>query len=197
MLHGALSYLLQDDAGQVHPAHSISAGLDYPGVGPEHSYLKDSGRATYVVGARRRGAATDSRLLSRLEGIIPALETAHAVAWIDARARPLELRRRGAALRQRSRRQGRRAGDGNGYPGRVTHSAAPLPRGSWSASRPPFEPARRRRAAASSSARRRAPTSSTSPTTRSTSARTMRCARRSRPCGRRRTSSCSASPRPR
>ena len=82
VLHGSFSYLLQDDSGQVHPAHSISAGLDYPGVGPEHSYLKDSGRATYV-------AVTDSDavrglgLLSRLEGIVPALETAHAVAWVD------------------------------------------------------------------------------------------------------------------
>jgi len=81
VLHGALSYLLQDAAGQVHPAHSISAGLDYPGVGPEHSFLKDIGRATYV-------AVTDStaiegfRTLSRLEGIVPALETAHAVGWI-------------------------------------------------------------------------------------------------------------------
>jgi tryptophan synthase beta chain len=85
VLHGSLSYLLQDDAGQVHPAHSISAGLDYPGVGPEHAYLKDSGRATYV-------AVTDDQALkgfetlSRLEGIIPALESAHAVAWVDARA---------------------------------------------------------------------------------------------------------------
>jgi tryptophan synthase beta chain len=83
VLHGSLSYLLQDDAGQVHPAHSISAGLDYPGVGPEHSYLKDTGRAHYV-------AVTDAEalggfeLLSRLEGIIPALETAHAVAWVAA-----------------------------------------------------------------------------------------------------------------
>ncbi len=81
VLHGALSYLLQDAAGQVHPAHSISAGLDYPGVGPEHSWLKDSGRATYVsVGDDE---ALDGFLtLSRLEGIIPALETAHAVSWV-------------------------------------------------------------------------------------------------------------------
>jgi tryptophan synthase beta chain len=83
VLHGSLSYLLQDEHGQVHPAHSISAGLDYPGVGPEHSYLKDTGRAQYV-------AVSDSEalegfgLLSRLEGIIPALETAHAVSWIAA-----------------------------------------------------------------------------------------------------------------
>jgi tryptophan synthase beta chain len=81
VLHGALSYLLQDDAGQVHPAHSISAGLDYPGVGPEHSYLKDSGRALYVS-VRDDEAMEGFRTLSRLEGIIPALESAHAVAWI-------------------------------------------------------------------------------------------------------------------
>jgi tryptophan synthase beta chain len=81
VLHGALSYLLQDDAGQVHPAHSISAGLDYPGVGPEHSFLKDSGRATYVS-VRDDEALEGFRLLSRLEGIIPALETAHALAWM-------------------------------------------------------------------------------------------------------------------
>ena len=81
VLHGALSYLLQDDAGQVHPAHSISAGLDYPGVGPEHSYLKDSGRATYVS-VTDDEALDGFRMLSRLEGIIPALETAHAVAWM-------------------------------------------------------------------------------------------------------------------
>jgi tryptophan synthase beta chain len=81
VLHGALSYLLQDDAGQVHPAHSISAGLDYPGVGPEHSFLKDSGRATYVS-VRDDEALEGFRTLSRLEGIIPALETAHAIAWM-------------------------------------------------------------------------------------------------------------------
>ena len=81
VLHGALSYLLQDEDGQVAPAHSVSAGLDYPGVGPEHSFLKDSGRARYE-------AVTDGEALcalhqlSTLEGIIPALETAHAVAWV-------------------------------------------------------------------------------------------------------------------
>ncbi|MBK6305664.1 MAG: tryptophan synthase subunit beta [Gemmatimonadetes bacterium] len=78
-----LSYLLQDARGQVHPAHSISAGLDYPGVGPEHSYLKDSGRATYVA-VDDAQALEGFAMLSRLEGIIPALETAHAVAWIAA-----------------------------------------------------------------------------------------------------------------
>jgi len=80
VLHGSRSYLLQDDAGQVIEAHSISAGLDYPGVGPEHSYLKDAGRARYV-------AITDDEALDafqtvcRAEGIIPALESSHAVAY--------------------------------------------------------------------------------------------------------------------
>ena len=83
VLHGSLSYLLQDAAGQVHPAHSISAGLDYPGVGPEHAFLKDSGRATYVA-VTDRDALRGFELLSRLEGIIPALEAAHAVAWVAA-----------------------------------------------------------------------------------------------------------------
>ena len=81
VLHGSYSYLLQDEHGQVHPAHSISAGLDYPGVGPEHSYLKDIGRAQYVA-VSDRDALRGFQLLSRLEGIIPALETAHAVSWI-------------------------------------------------------------------------------------------------------------------
>ena len=83
VLHGAMSYLLQDSAGQVHPAHSVSAGLDYPGVGPEHSWLKDSGRATYVS-CTDADALNGFGLLARLEGVIPALETAHAVAWIAA-----------------------------------------------------------------------------------------------------------------
>jgi tryptophan synthase beta chain len=81
VLHGSLSYLLQDDNGQVHPAHSISAGLDYPGVGPEHSHLKDTGRAIYVS-ITDAEAIEGLRILSRLEGIIPALETSHAVAWV-------------------------------------------------------------------------------------------------------------------
>lgn len=81
VLHGSFSYLLQDADGQVHPAHSISAGLDYPGVGPEHSFLKDSGRASYVA-VTDDEALEGFELLSRLEGIIPALETAHAIAWV-------------------------------------------------------------------------------------------------------------------
>ena len=85
VLHGSYSYLLQDADGQVAPAHSISAGLDYPGVGPEHAALKDSGRARYV--AVTDGQALDAfHRLARLEGVIPALESAHAVAWVIAQA---------------------------------------------------------------------------------------------------------------
>ena len=86
VLHGALSSVLADEDGQILEAHSISAGLDYPGVGPEHAMLRDSGRARYV-------AITDTeallalRELSRLEGIVPALETSHAIAWLLAEGR--------------------------------------------------------------------------------------------------------------
>jgi tryptophan synthase beta chain len=82
VLHGSMSYLLQDEHGQVKETHSISAGLDYPGVGPEHSHLKDTGRAQYV-------AVTDAQalegfhLLSRAEGIIPALEPSHAIYYVS------------------------------------------------------------------------------------------------------------------
>lgn len=79
VLHGALSYLMQDEHGQVMTTHSISAGLDYPGVGPEHSFLKDSGRALYVSATDRE--ALDAFVwLSRMEGLIPAFESAHAFA---------------------------------------------------------------------------------------------------------------------
>ena len=81
VLHGSLSYLLQDSDGQVAPAHSVSAGLDYPGVGPEHSFLKDSGRARYTFVTDDQALAALHRL-SELEGIIPALETAHAIAYV-------------------------------------------------------------------------------------------------------------------
>ena len=81
VLHGSLSYLLQDADGQVAPAHSISAGLDYPGVGPEHSWLLDEGRAEYVTVTDDRALAAFHRL-SRLEGLIPALESAHAMAHV-------------------------------------------------------------------------------------------------------------------
>jgi tryptophan synthase beta chain len=80
VLHGAKSYLLQDELGQVRGTHSISAGLDYPGVGPEHSYLKESGRVQYVTATDVEAIAA-LRLLTEAEGIIPALESAHAVAF--------------------------------------------------------------------------------------------------------------------
>jgi tryptophan synthase beta chain len=82
VLHGAMSYLLQDNDGQVTEAHSISAGLDYPGVGPEHSYLKDLGRAEYYSVTDTQ-ALVAFQLLSKLEGIIPALETSHAIAYLE------------------------------------------------------------------------------------------------------------------
>jgi tryptophan synthase beta chain len=82
VLHGAMSLLLQDSEGQVQEAHSISAGLDYPGVGPEHSYLRDVGRAEYAA-VTDDEALTALRLVCELEGIIPALETAHAFAWLE------------------------------------------------------------------------------------------------------------------
>ena len=82
ILHGAMSYLLQDTQGQIVEAHSISAGLDYPGVGPEHSYLKDTQRAEYYAVTDAEAIAA-LRLLSELEGIIPALETAHAFAYLE------------------------------------------------------------------------------------------------------------------
>tara|TARA_Y100000590_G_scaffold469557_2_gene658260 strand:- start:2712 stop:3890 length:1179 start_codon:yes stop_codon:yes gene_type:complete len=81
VIHGSMSYLLQDKDGQVSPAHSISAGLDYPGVGPEHSYLKDSGRAHYTS-VTDKEALSAFHKLSELEGITPALESAHAVAHV-------------------------------------------------------------------------------------------------------------------
>lgn len=80
VLHGMLTYVLQDSDGQVSSTHSIAAGLDYPGVGPEHSYLKDLGRAEYVM-ASDEEAVEGFHLTSKLEGIIPALESAHAVAF--------------------------------------------------------------------------------------------------------------------
>jgi tryptophan synthase beta chain len=81
VFHGSLSYLLQDADGQVQPAHSVSAGLDYPGVGPEHAYLKDTGRVLYEA-VTDRDALDAFAALSRLEGILPALESAHAIAWV-------------------------------------------------------------------------------------------------------------------
>ena len=104
VVHGMKSYLMQDEYGQVLEAESISAGLDYPGVGPEHSHLATIGRAAYepVTDAEVIDAF---QLLSRTEGIIPALEPAHALAWVVARAtvagraRPCSSTCRAAATR--------------------------------------------------------------------------------------------------
>jgi tryptophan synthase beta chain len=85
VLHGTRTYLLQDADGQVQEAHSISAGLDYPGVGPEHAYFADAGLAIYETATDEEAlAAVD--LLARREGIIPALESAHALAWVTRNA---------------------------------------------------------------------------------------------------------------
>jgi tryptophan synthase beta chain len=81
VLHGSLSYVLQTEDGQVQPAHSISAGLDYPGVGPEHAYLRDSRRVRYFT-VNDQQALEAFFTLGRLEGILPALESAHALAWV-------------------------------------------------------------------------------------------------------------------
>jgi tryptophan synthase beta chain len=81
VLHGSLSSVIADEEGQILEAHSISAGLDYPGVGPEHAYLRDSGRASYFA-VTDTDALEAFAMLSRLEGIIPALESAHAIAWL-------------------------------------------------------------------------------------------------------------------
>ena len=90
VLHGSRSYLLQDDDGQVRLAHSISAGLDYPGVGPQHAFLKDSGRVTYTSVTDTQAVIALQRL-SRAEGIIPALESAHAIAKLYEMAENDEL----------------------------------------------------------------------------------------------------------
>ena len=90
VLHGSKSYVLADEDGQVVESHSISAGLDYPGVGPEHSWLKSTGRASYEPVTDAEALAAFHRLC-RLEGIIPALESAHALALAQRAARPGEL----------------------------------------------------------------------------------------------------------
>jgi tryptophan synthase beta chain len=90
VLHGNRTYVLCDDDGQIIETHSISAGLDYPGVGPEHAFLKDSGRAELRRRHRRRSLAA-FHLLARTEGILPALESSHAIAQAhQACARPAE-----------------------------------------------------------------------------------------------------------
>ncbi|HMO42656.1 MAG TPA: tryptophan synthase subunit beta, partial [Phenylobacterium sp.] len=86
VLHGNKTYLLQDEEGQITEAHSISAGLDYPGIGPEHSWLHDVGRARYLT-ATDQEALDAFRLCAELEGIIPALESSHAIARLPDIAR--------------------------------------------------------------------------------------------------------------
>ena len=88
MLQGTLSYVLQDERGQIAGTHSISAGLDYPSIGPEHAHLHDRGRVTYVSATDGEALAA-FRLLSETEGIIPALESAHAVAFALRLAREM------------------------------------------------------------------------------------------------------------
>jgi tryptophan synthase beta chain len=88
VLHGNRTYLLQDEDGQIQEAHSISAGLDYPGIGPEHAWLRDSGRVEYVS-VTDREALDAFQLTTRLEGIIPALESSHAIAHAGKIARGL------------------------------------------------------------------------------------------------------------
>jgi len=83
ILHGSRSAVMQDEEGQIVEAHSVSAGLDYPGAGPQHAYLRDTGRARYVA-VTDNDAVRAFREVSRMEGIIPALETAHALAWVLA-----------------------------------------------------------------------------------------------------------------
>jgi tryptophan synthase beta chain len=87
VLHGAFSAVLQDEEGQILEAHSVSAGLDYPGVGPEHAWLRDSGRVRYV-GIEDGEAVAAFHRVAELEGILPALESSHAIAWALANPSP-------------------------------------------------------------------------------------------------------------
>ena len=104
VLHGSKSKLLQDSDGQVQVAHSIAAGLDYPGVGPEHAYYQESKRAQYVT-ITDKEAIEALKLLSRLEGIIPALETSHAIAYLAKISPPCQERINGDRLPFRPRGQ--------------------------------------------------------------------------------------------
>jgi tryptophan synthase beta chain len=89
VLHGMKTYLMQNSDGQILETHSVSAGLDYPGVGPEHSFLKDMGRVHYEA-ATDKEALKAFHDLSRIEGIMPALETSHALAWVSKNAKKLK-----------------------------------------------------------------------------------------------------------
>lgn len=103
VLHGSLSFLLQDTFGQIQPAHSISAGLDYPGVGPEHAYFKERGMVTYVSVTDKEALAA-FKLLTELEGIMPALEPAHALAYLGKLVR--KLKTESSEQRRESRKSG-------------------------------------------------------------------------------------------
>ena len=142
VLHGNRTYLLMDDDGQIQDAHSISAGLDYPGIGPEHSWLHETGRVTYLSATDDEALAA-FQLLSRLEGIIPALESAHAHRQGDgARAEAAEGSPDGGQS-LRPRRQGHSAGRGNSEGEEVTSErrglTSPLPVGERSAAQQPGE----------------------------------------------------------
>ena len=106
MLHGSFSYVMQDDDGQTCDVHSISAGLDYPGVGPEHSYWKDTGRVTYTF-CEDSDALAGFDALARSEGILPALESSHAVFRAMEQARQMTQGPGHRRLPLRPRRQGR------------------------------------------------------------------------------------------
>ena len=92
ILHGCETFVLQDDDGQIRATHSVSAGLDYPAVGPEHVRLRETGRARYAV-ASDRAALAAFRALARTEGILPALESAHALAWVQEQCAALRGKR--------------------------------------------------------------------------------------------------------
>ena len=111
VLHGSYSAIMQDEDGQITEAHSISAGLDYPGVGPEHAWLRDSGRARYDAVTDEQ-ALDAFRRLAELEGIIPALESSHAIAWVLAERRPRASDPLDLVCLSRPRRQGPRRGAG-------------------------------------------------------------------------------------
>ena len=138
VLHGNRTYLLQDGDGQILEGHSISAGLDYPGVGPEHSWLRDSGRVTYVP-ATDKEALDAFQLCTRVEGIIPALEPAHALAYViklaptmggpDHRHESLRPRRQGRLHRREAPRHGHlRSAVGEFEIFRSRHNREPLRR---------------------------------------------------------------------
>ena len=108
VLHGTRSVLLQDADGNILPTHSISAGLDYPSIGPEHAWLASTGRAQYTTGSMTRRRSQGFGWLARHEGILPALESSHAAGWMQRNLRSLAAGHRRAAESFGSRRQGRR-----------------------------------------------------------------------------------------